>query len=445
MFLSRIRAIFDPAIVALILFGLILAAAIWWMGPLLAIGQARPFDSDWGRGVAIGGLAAFVAIVCLAILLRRRGRDRAMTRAIAADVAAPDPEDAAAAAELDELRARMGEAMGVLRGRSLRGRFGSRRLYQLPWYVIIGPPGAGKTTAIVNSGLHFPLAERMGKTALGGVGGTRNCDWWFTDEAVLLDTAGRYTTQESGGEADARAWTGFLDLLKKHRGRQPINGALVAISLSDLAVQSEAERRDHAVAVRARLTELRERLGVAFPVYVIFTKADRIAGFQEFFEDLGAAEREQVWGFTLPHDRSAAPLDGFGTEFEALLERLENRSLERMQAESDPQRRALAQGFPSQVASLRGAAEGFLADVFRASRYEARQLLRGVYFTSGTQEGAPIDRLMAGMARAFGISRQAVGSGSGQGRSYFLTRLLGCWRWPAPAPPGASAIAPTPP
>ncbi|SFH79985.1 type VI secretion system membrane subunit TssM [Albimonas pacifica] len=424
MILNRIRALFDPAILALVLFGAILGAAIWFMGPLLAIGEARPFDGLWGRLVAIGALAAFVVIACLAILLRRRGRDRAMTRAIVEEVA--DPEDAAAAAELDELRARMAEALGVLRGRGMRGRFGARRLFQLPWYVIIGPPGAGKTTAIVNSGLHFPLAERMGKTALGGVGGTRNCDWWFTDEAVLLDTAGRYTTQESGGEADAKAWTGFLDLLKKHRGRQPINGALAAISLSDLAVQSEAERRDHARAVRNRLAELRERLGVSFPVYVIFTKADRIAGFQEFFEDLGAAEREQVWGFTLPYEKKprGAPLAGFGAEFEALLERLENRSLERMQAESDPQRRALVQGFPSQVASLRGAAEGFLSDVFRDSRYEARQLLRGVYFTSGTQEGAPIDRLMAGMARTFGISRQAVGSGAGQGRSYFLTRLL---------------------
>ena len=63
--------------------------------------------------------------------------------------------------------------------------------------MFIGAPGSGKTTALVNSGLQFPLAERFGKAAIRGVGGTRNCDWWFTDEAVLLDTAGRYTTQES--------------------------------------------------------------------------------------------------------------------------------------------------------------------------------------------------------------------------------------------------------
>ncbi|MGY2499106.1 hypothetical protein, partial [Klebsiella pneumoniae] len=88
-----------------------------------------------------------------------------------------------------------------------------RNLYQLPWYVIIGPPGSGKTTALVNSGLNFPLAAQLGAGAIRGVGGTRNCDWWFTDEAVLLDTAGRYTTQDSHAQVDKAAWLGFLDLL----------------------------------------------------------------------------------------------------------------------------------------------------------------------------------------------------------------------------------------
>ncbi|MEC9434456.1 MAG: type VI secretion system membrane subunit TssM [Pseudomonadota bacterium] len=432
MIRKRIRSLFDPVLFPLCLFAAGLGAALWYLGPLIALGDARPLDPAPVRLAALAGLAALTLIAILAVLLSRRGRDRAMTEAIAAPAPAsdraadPSGEDAAVAAELAEMRARMTEALAFLRKSRRAGRFGSRALYQLPWYVIIGPPGAGKTTAIVNSGLHFPLAERMGKTALGGVGGTRNCDWWFTEEAVLLDTAGRYTTQESGGEADAKAWTGFLDLLKKHRARQPINGALVAISLTDLALQGAEARRAHARAVRARLAELRGRLGVGFPVYVVFTKADRIAGFQEFFDDLGSAEREQVWGFTFPlaGKTDPAPLPAFGTEFAALLARLEDRSLERMQAETDPARRSLIAGFPAQLASLRGEAEAFLAETFRDSRFEDRALLRGVYLTSGTQEGAPIDRLMAGMARTFGISRQAIGTGAGRGRSYFLTRLL---------------------
>ena len=121
---------------------------------------------------------------------------------------------------------------------------GRRHLYELPWYVMIGPPGAGKTPAIVNSGLKFPLTDDDGMAAVGGVGGTRNCDWWFTNEAVLIDTAGRYTTQDSHKVVDSSAWEGFLSLLKKNRRRRPINGAIVSISLQDLLMQSEDEEEE---------------------------------------------------------------------------------------------------------------------------------------------------------------------------------------------------------
>jgi type VI secretion system protein ImpL len=427
MFRTIRSLVFGP-IGLLILFSLILAVTIWYLGPLLAIGDFRPFDGAAERLISIGALVAVTTIAILALLLRQRSRERGMTEAITAQAVEPTGgDDEAVAAELSDLGKRMGEALGFLRQSKLGGRFGSRTLYQLPWYIIIGPPGAGKTTAIVNSGLQFPLADHMGKAAIGGVGGTRNCDWWFTNEAVLLDTAGRYTTQDSNQDADAKAWTGFLDILKKYRRRQPINGAIVAVSLSDLSVLDEAGRRAHAKAIRTRLHELRERLGVRFPVYILFTKADLIAGFQEFFDNLGAEERQQVWGFTLPVDQTTSegrPLAAFNAEFDALLDQLSNHALERMQAETDFQRRSLVAGFPAQFASLRGVAEAFLGDIFQESRYETSQFLRGLYFTSGTQEGTPIDRLMMGMSRTFGIGRQAIGTGRGQGRSYFLTRLL---------------------
>ena len=138
------------------------------------------------------------------------------------------------------------------------------------------------------------------------MGGTRNCEWMFADEAVLIDTAGRYTTQDSASEIDSAAWTGFLALLKKHRRRQPLNGVLVAISLSDLATLPDAQRSAHARAVRQRIHELHDKLGLRLPVYVLFTKADLIAGFTEFFENLGREEREQVWGVSFPLDDGPA-------------------------------------------------------------------------------------------------------------------------------------------
>ena len=402
--------------------GIALSLALWVFGPFLAFGEARPFETVVGRLVGFSVLWIGVLLVVLLILLTGRKRDERLTEEIVTAVDPGPSADEVVTAELGEMREKLRGALSKLR----RSRLGRRHLYELPWYIIIGPPGAGKTTAIVNSGLKFPLADDMGKTAIAGVGGTRNCDWWFTDGAVLVDTAGRYTTQESDAQADNAAWTGFLDLLKRYRKRQPINGAIIAISLSDLSNQDEFTRAAHAAAIRRRLHELRERLGVRFPVYVLFTKADLIAGFTEVFEGLPKEEREQVWGFTLPLPApgAAAPVAAFEGEFAALLARVNAQTLDRLSSETDPQRRALIATFPQQLASVRPVARDFLAEVFQENRYEHRQLLRGVYFTSGTQEGTPIDRLMMGMARSFGIGRQALAAGRGAGRSYFLTRLF---------------------
>ena len=405
----------------LIIVAAILSACIWYFAPLIGGETWRPFDSITSRVVTISVIWVFFLSLIIFIFWRRRRRDKQMTEEIAESV--EDAGDDLISEEFGEMRGKFKTAMAELR----KSKNGRRHLNELPWYVMIGPPGAGKTTAIVNSGLQFPLAEKMGKSAIGGVGGTRNCDWWFTNNAVLIDTAGRYTTQESDAETDNAAWLGFLGLLKKYRKRQPINGAMIAISLSDLCLQDEITQKSHAQAVRRRLNELREKLGVRFPVYVLFTKADLIAGFSEFFDNLGKDDREQVWGFTLPLDNSkteSSPMAAFDQEFALLLSQLNAQSLERMQSETDHQRRALVAGFPSQVASMRGVAREFLTEVFQDNRYEKRHMLRGVYYTSGTQEGTPIDRLMLGMAQTFGIGRQAIGTGQGTGRSFFLTRLF---------------------
>jgi len=409
---------------SLVIFGtLILSLVLWFLGPLLGFGDAHPFDSMTVRIIVIAVFWLIAILTIVIVLWRKRARDKALSGDIAEAADESGFQDEVVQGEISEMRDKLRIALGHLR-KSKRGR---GHLYELPWYVVIGPPGAGKTTAIVNSGLKFPLSDEIGKSAIGGVGGTRNCDWWFTNEAVLIDTAGRYTTQESDESADNSAWTGFLSLLKKHRKRQPINGAIIAISLSDLSMQDTTTQAGHAAAIRRRLQELREQLGVRFPVYILFTKADLIAGFAEYFDGLGKQEREQVWGFTLPlslQRDDVSPISGFREEFDALLSQLNSQSLERIQTEIDPQRRSLIAGFPNQVASLRQVAGDFLSEVFQDNRFDDRQMLRGVYFTSGTQEGAPIDRLMMGMARTFGIGRQAIGTGQGTGKSYFLTKLL---------------------
>lgn len=404
-----------------------LGVLIWFVGPLIAIAGKAVLAPEWIRGITIAAIVVIWIIFRLLMQIRAGRKDQQLMAELAAGVPGKSPEQQAGEEEVELLQKTFEEALGILRETRSKGKRGTQFLYELPWYVIIGAPGCGKTTALVNSGLQFPLAERFGKNPIKGVSGTRNCDWWFTDEAVLLDTAGRYTTQDSHQAVDAAAWQGFLGLVKKHRSRRPLNGVLVAASLADLLQQTEEERLLNAKAVRRRIGEIYQTLGVRIPVYLLFTKSDLVAGFNDFFADLTQEERAQVFGETFPAEDPKAPrdlLEGFDAVYDELLKRLDRRTLRRIHDERDIQRRTAILEYPQQMALLKPAAMGFLRDCFGVTRFETPVLLRGIYFTSGTQEGTPIDRVMGILASAFRLGRQAVPVYSGRGKSYFLTRLL---------------------
>lgn len=415
---------------------LIIGVLVWWIGPLVAIGTWTPLVSELSRAILIG---VVVLLVVLRIALSRWRARRAshhltegLTKAPAGK--ADEPENA----EQKILNTRFSEAVASLRKMRLHaaGKKPGWRdwislssgsyLYELPWYVFIGAPGAGKTTALVNSGLSFPLADKFGPGAIRGVGGTRNCDWWFTDEAVLIDTAGRYTTQDSHQSEDKTAWDGFLNLLKKSRPRRPLNGVFLTISVADLLSQGVEARSALAASIRARLMELDSTLATRLPVYILVTKSDLLHGFNEYFGNLGKEQRAQVWGFTLPvAEQASAQLEqDFKREFGLLSERLDAALVERMQHETDSVRRAAIFGFPVQFAALGPLVSELVNQVLSGSKFTQAPWVRGVYFTSGTQEGNPIDRMMGNLARGFGLEHVVVAPSKASARSYFLTSLL---------------------
>src|SRR6266404_405299 len=389
-------------------------ALVYLAGPLISIGGWRPLESYIAREITILVLVAVFASVMAVNWTRRKKA----TAKIAEGIATPDKvED-----DADVLKDRMKDALATLKTAS-GGK--SDFLYDLPWYVLIGPPGSGKTTALVNSGLKFPLSRGATPAAIAGVGGTRYCDWWFTAEAVMIDTAGRYTTHDSDATADKASWLAFLDLLKKNRPRQPINGVLVAISLEDLMMLPPADIAAHANAIRARLLELHGRLKVDFPVYALFTKGDLVAGFTEYFASQSDQGRRQVWGATFQTDDKTRNLVGdIPKEFDDLIERLNSDLTDRLQEEPTPSNRVLLYGFPTQMAALKRPIFDFLNQIFEPTRYHANATLRGFYFTSGTQHGTPIDRLIGALAKSFGAEQVGAQAYSGLGKSFFLTDLI---------------------
>ena len=412
---------------------LALALLVWLIGPAISISSFRPYEQEWVRIIQIAFIVLAPVVRWGWRHIKAKRANAALTKGLLQPPAEARPS--ASAEEAKQLSQRFEEALDLLKKlrfgvdhpslwTRIRALGSQQYLYNLPWYVFIGAPGAGKTTALVNSGLRFPLADRLGREAVRGVGGTRNCDWWFTDEAVFLDTAGRYTTQQSDRDVDAAAWKSFLELLKKSRPRRPINGVLVTTSVSDLLQQSAAERETHARALRTRVQELYQTLGLRIPVYVLVTKSDLLAGFSEFFADFGKEERAQAWGFALPYGKEELDPEPLSAELQRLERRLYDRLPERLEEERDPARRALLYGFPQQFALLRDRLVQFVEAAFAPTTLETKLIIRGVYFTSGTQEGIPIDRVIGALARGFGLERNLLPAQHATGKSYFLTRFL---------------------
>jgi type VI secretion system protein ImpL len=315
-------------------------------------------------------------------------------------------------AEITAMQVEFQKAIAGLKSSRL-GQKGRDALGVLPWYIIIGPPGAGKTTALRSSGLQFPYAKG-GKVK--GVGGTRNCDWWLTNEAIILDTAGRWSTQDD----DHEEWLAFLDLLHKTRPKKPVNGILLAVSLLDLE-GGEEEMAALAKALRDRLDEVTGKLEMVVPVYLLVTKTDLVPGFVEMFGDLRDKERGQIWGVTLPliasPDERATLLE---EHLQELFDVAGQRAFPRLCDERRVDARHKIFEFSQQLESFGRNLQMLVTDLFAENVYQDAPILRGVYFTSGTQEGRPIDRIMQNMASAFGISGQAAPVAITKPKSYFL-------------------------
>jgi type VI secretion system protein ImpL len=170
---------------------------------------------------------------------------------------------------------------------------------------------------------------------------------------------------------------------------------------------------------------LHEHLRINYPVYVLFTKLDLISGFTAYFADLDEAGRNVVWGATFQTaSRNANTVMQVGEEFDLLVKRIFERMPERLQEEPDPRARVTLFGLPAQLTAIRKPIVEFLNRVFEPTRYQTTAALRGFYFTSGTQEGTPLDAVIGALQRSFGVESFGAAAQSGLGKSYFLHDLM---------------------
>jgi len=370
-------------------------------------------------------LVAAAACWCLCWALRRQRTLRAAGemehlfehRAEDTPLAAPGGRNQ----DTDVLRRRLRDAVQTIKTSKIGQTTGRAALYELPWYIVIGNPAAGKSTAVLNSGLNFPFVESGGQ-AIQGVGGTRNCDWFFTTEGILLDTAGRYAVHQE----DRSEWLGFLDLLKRHRARAPINGIVLVASIAELTGNRPDFTLTLAKQLRQRVQELTERLELFAPVYVVFTKVDLVAGFVDFFEDSDSEERSRVWGATLPYDRDAkadaAAL--FDQHFEQLADGLKELGMARMSLNREQQMSPGILTFPLEFVGIRHHLRTFIATLFEDNPFQFKPIFRGFYFTSAVQEGVASHATGQRILQQYGLSGGRKMTASISSNSGFFLRNL---------------------
>ena len=404
-----------PNITAFAIWGALLGAgllsiAIWQFAPLLG----TPFDTMWLLSLLVTIPLLLWGLVFF-LVSRRAKKRKAGVLKNPAMLSPQDKRAEAAAREEAAHRRKLNEVLAKLKVKT--GRKASFFM-SLPRYVVMGPPDSGKSLALMNSGLEFISPEE--KT--GPDDNTVFCNLLINENAVLIDTAGRYMTQDVDADADEAGWDGFLQMLKTMAPVKPLNGVIVTFGIDMFSRLDGAQREAQARTIRSRLKEMEGRLGQDLPIYFLVTKADLLPGFTEFFDDLDRPAREQVWGFTLGLQDG---LEKFQAEFAALSERLVARVIDRLHNERGHARRASIAGFPAQFATIEAPLREFAKTAFGGSRLDPAPVLRGVYFVSATQNGAPLDRLAGAMARNFGLTTASPAHAMGQNvRPYFLHRLL---------------------
>lgn len=325
-------------------------------------------------------------------------------------------------ARLDDMRKKFQSGVDAYKSRG-------KDLYKLPWYVIVGEPGSGKTEAIRHSNVGFPPGMQ---DEFQGVGGTINMNWWFTNQAVLLDTAGRLMFEEvKPGETNE--WREFLMLLKKNRPNCPVNGLFLVVPSDSLIKDSADAIQKKAGKIAQQLDVIQRVLDIRFPVFIVVTKCDKINGFREFFDGLTDPQlQHQMLGWSNP-----SPLDEpfkpelVGRHLEQVAARLTRRRLGLLRdpvPESSEGRRTdevdALFALPHSLELLSSRLRRYLETIFIAGEWSAKPLfLRGIYFSSSMREGSALD---AELAEAIGVAVDDLPEGKfwERERAYFLRDLF---------------------
>lgn len=410
-----------------------LCLLIWFFGGIIAIGDYKPLASKNVRILVI----ASIFLIWLARIIYKKYREARRNRVLVEEIkASQEPilkhvkKDSPMSQQFEEIDSALKNAKFSKSNNFIKNfLYSGQYLYQMPWYVVLGAAGTGKTTVLKHSGLNFPLESTFG-SSIGGLVGTKDCDWFLADEAVLLDTAGRLSLQDKNIEEDSYDWQEFTSLLKRYRPKQPINGVIVTIGLDDI-LNEEIDFKVIAKELRKRIHEMRTKFGISFPVYLMITKLDILKGFKEFFQNISEEERNKYLGFPIPVEKldedESVVIGHVAKELNNIQDAIESSYLRIIDDLEDRSDKNAIFTFSDEFSILSSRLVALFKELYKSSKFEDAVQWRGVYFTSATQDGSNIDPVFDGLLNDFKLTEKYIKNNSraNEGtQSYFIHDLL---------------------
>lgn len=392
---------------------LILCALLTWALVLFVLG----LNIQWWAKVMI--LICICATVITIILLRKLWLKRKEMKFVDGIIGSDMPGNISAAEDADrEMRRRFKEAVATLKKSHLKGQ--GNPLYVLPWYLMVGKSGSGKSTAIRSARLPSPFGDI---NRISGVEGTRNCDWWFFDDSVVIDIAGRYSLHRNEA-LDKNEWRSFLSHLIKYRKKEPINGIIVTVEADELLEADPEKIEQEGRTLRKRIDEVIQVMGAKFPIYLLVTKCDLIFGMSRFYNLLSESALNQAMGM-MNHEGDTDVAVLVNKTMDTMVDKLKDMRLilsnkDEVQDQHYLEPEVLL--FPDELARLRKGLMSFCTGALKDNPFQELPPLRGIYFCSGRQAGRPVPSKTDAVSKIG--SPELPGTGHGIFLHDFFSRVL---------------------